>query len=163
MACRDCLDHSAVRVPYRAHRARPGGGPAPADGDYAVAAAHGDRRAHRPVLRLADHHGDGGRRGLAEAPGHPSGPVVRLPRRRHRDAGWHDLPGHIGGAGAERLAAWSVVRAAGHTAVGPPDASLLADHPDTRSSWPDPPPARRPAVGADLPGGTVPAGSLAPA
>ncbi len=38
MTCRDCIDHSAVRVLYRAHRARPGSGPAPADGDYAVAA-----------------------------------------------------------------------------------------------------------------------------
>jgi ubiquinone biosynthesis protein len=38
VTCRDCIDHSAVRVLYRAHRARPGSGPASADGDYAVAA-----------------------------------------------------------------------------------------------------------------------------
>src|SRR5262249_19691142 len=48
-------------------------------------------------------------------------------------------------------------------ADGPPGASLLADHPDTRPSWPDPSPARRPAIGAGHRGGTGAAGSLAPA
>src|ERR1700733_6878401 len=137
---RDRVEHPPFRVLRRAHGAPVVVRAAPADGDEAVSAAHADRRADRAVLRLADHHGDGGLRGVVEESRRAARPVVRRPRRRHRDAGGDDLPGHLRGPGAERVAARAAVRPARRAQAGRPDAPLLADQPDTRPPRPAPVP-----------------------